>query len=133
MQLSSGSFSILSNKPSGVYGVHTITIKRSDFAMYLSDFKCKVFYLQEEKYKQINMSNDDTEEEGLFRERYSQELQKKKQQDSDLYRGDDELVDEKRRVNQQEMRTPGRRGEEIKQEELDKEFVRRSKGEADRR
>jgi hypothetical protein len=79
------------------------------------------------------MSNDDTEEEGLFRERYSRELQKKKQQDSDLYRGDDELVDEKRRVNQQEMRTPGRRGEEIKQEELDKEFVRRSKGEADRR
>jgi hypothetical protein len=26
------------------------------------------------------MSNDDTEEEGLFRERYPQELQKKKQQ-----------------------------------------------------
>jgi len=30
------------------------------------------------------------------------------------------------------MRTPGRRGEKIKQEELDKEFVRRSKAKADR-
>jgi hypothetical protein len=74
------------------------------------------------------MSNDDSQEEAFFRERYAQELQKKKQQDSNSYRGDDELVDEKRRVNQQEMRTPGRRGEKIKQEELDKEFVRRSKG-----
>ena len=78
------------------------------------------------------MSNGDTEEEAFFRERYAQELQKKKQQESDSYRGDDELVDEKRRVNQQEMRTPGRRGEKIKQEELDKEFVRRSKAKADR-
>jgi hypothetical protein len=72
------------------------------------------------------MSNDDTEEEGYFRERYAEELRKKKQQERDSYRGDDELIDEKRRVNQQELRTPGRRGEEIKQEELDKEFVRRS-------
>jgi hypothetical protein len=37
MQVSSGCFSILSNKPSGVYGVDTITIKGSDFAMYLSE------------------------------------------------------------------------------------------------
>jgi hypothetical protein len=73
------------------------------------------------------MSNDDTEEEVSFRERYAQELQKKKQQASKSYRGDDELMDEKRRVNQQQMKTPGRRGEEIKQEELDREFVRRSK------
>jgi hypothetical protein len=29
-------------------------------------------------------------------------------------------------VNQQEMKTPGRRGEKIKQEELDREFSRRS-------
>jgi hypothetical protein len=36
-------------------------------------------------------------------------------------------MDEKRRVNQQEIKTPGRRGEKIKQEELDREFVRRSK------
>ncbi|HJY15709.1 MAG TPA: hypothetical protein VJ225_06720 [Nitrososphaeraceae archaeon] len=78
------------------------------------------------------MSNDDTEEEVSFRERYAQELQKKKQQASKSYRGDDELMDEKRRVNQQQMKTPGRRGEEIKQEELDREFVRRSKAKEDR-
>jgi hypothetical protein len=71
------------------------------------------------------MVNDDTEEEALFRERYATELRKKKQQDSNTYRGDDELNDEKRRVNQQEMKTPGRRGERIKQEELDREFSRR--------
>ena len=72
------------------------------------------------------MYDDDTKEEAFFRERYAQELRKKKQQDSNSYRGNDELNDEKRRVNQQEMRTPGRRGEQIKQEELNKEFVRRS-------
>jgi hypothetical protein len=38
------------------------------------------------------------------------------------------LADERRSVNQQGMRTPGRRGEKIKQEELDKEYVRRSRG-----
>jgi hypothetical protein len=74
------------------------------------------------------MSNDDTNEEASFRERYAQELRKKKQQESDSYRRDNELADERRSVNQQGMRTPGRRGEEIKQEELDKEYVRRSKG-----
>ena len=74
------------------------------------------------------MSKDDTEEEASFRERYAQELQKKKQQAGNSYRGDDELADERRSVNQQGMRTPGRKGEEIKQEELDKEYVRRSKG-----
>lgn len=84
-------------------------------------------YLQEEIYKHVKMSNDDTKEEASFRERYAQELRKKKQQESDSYRGDNELADERRKVNQQGMRTPGRRGEEIKQEELDKEFVRRSK------
>ena len=72
------------------------------------------------------MSNEDTKEEALFRERYAQELRKKKQQDSNSYRGSDELNDEKRRVNQQELKTPGRRGEQIKQEELNREFARRS-------
>jgi hypothetical protein len=33
------------------------------------------------------------------------------------------LNDEKRRVNQQEMKAPGRRGERIKQEELDREIL----------
>jgi hypothetical protein len=72
------------------------------------------------------MVNDDTKEEAFFRERYATELRKKKQQGSNSYRGDDELNDEKRRVNQQELKTPGRRGEKIKQEELDREFSRRS-------
>jgi hypothetical protein len=72
------------------------------------------------------LTDDDTKEEAIFREMYATELRKKKQQDSSSYRGDDELNDEKRRVNQQEMKTPGRRGEKIKQEELDREFSRRS-------
>ena len=72
------------------------------------------------------VNDDDTKDEALFRERYATELRKKKQQDSNTFRGDDELNDEKRKVNQQEMKTPGRRGEKIKQEELDREFSRRS-------
>jgi hypothetical protein len=72
------------------------------------------------------LTDDDTKEEAIFREMYATELRKKKQQDSSSYRGNDELNDEKRRVNQQELKTPGRRGEKIKQEELDKEFSRRS-------
>jgi hypothetical protein len=72
------------------------------------------------------LTDDDTKDEAIFRELYATELRKKKQQDSSSYRGDDELNDEKRRVNQQELKTPGRRGEKIKQEELDKEFSRRS-------
>jgi hypothetical protein len=72
------------------------------------------------------MVNDDTKEEAFFRERYATELRKKKQQGNNSYRGYDELNDEKRRVNQQELKTPGRRGEKIKQEELDREFSRRS-------
>src|SRR5919197_5445328 len=37
MQVSSDSFSILSNNPSGELGVDTITMYGSDFAIYLSD------------------------------------------------------------------------------------------------
>ena len=68
---------------------------------------------------------DDTQEEASFRERYAKELRKKKQQNGHGYRGADELADEKREVSQQQMKTPGRRGEQIKQEELNKEFVNR--------
>jgi hypothetical protein len=69
----------------------------------------------------------DTQEEGFFRERYAQELQKKKrqQQGAGSYQQNDEMAEERRNVNQQEGKTPGRRGEEIKQEEIDKEIVRR--------
>ncbi len=71
------------------------------------------------------MSDIDTEQEKLFRERYAEELRKKKQQDTYHYGGNNELVEERLKVNQQEQKTPGRRGEKIKQEEIDKEFVRR--------
>jgi hypothetical protein len=73
------------------------------------------------------MSDIDTDEESLFRERYAEELRKKKQQDTYHYRGNNELVEERVKVNQQERKTPGRRGEKIKQEEIDKEIVRRDK------
>jgi len=70
------------------------------------------------------MSDIDTEQEKL-RERYTEELRKKKQQDTYHYGGDNELVEERVQVNQQEQKTPGRRGEKIKQEEINKEIVRR--------
>ncbi len=63
---------------------------------------------------------EDTEEEGLFRNRYASELRKKKQDERV-----DELDDERRRVKQQGMKTPGRRGEQIKHEEIDKAISRR--------
>lgn len=65
------------------------------------------------------------DEEESFRIRYSQELRSKKQQVYDNDRGYNELDDERRRVRQQMMRTPGRRGEIIKDEEINKEFARR--------
>ncbi len=66
------------------------------------------------------MIREDTEEERVFRENYAQELRKMRQ-DS----GRDELEDERRKVKQQAMKTPGRRGEQIKHEEIDREIVRR--------
>jgi hypothetical protein len=63
---------------------------------------------------------DDTQEEKLFRERYADELKKKKQSDSDS-----ELEIERNEVKQQGMKTPGRRGEQIKHEKIDKEIIRR--------
>ena len=71
------------------------------------------------------MFDIDTEQEKLFRERYAEELRKKKQHDTYHYRGNNELVEERVKVNQQEQKTPGRRGEKIKQEEINKEIVRR--------
>jgi hypothetical protein len=63
---------------------------------------------------------EDTSEEKFFRESYAQELQRKKQD-----RGRDELEEERKKVKQQAMKTPGRRGEQIKHEEIDKEILRR--------
>ena len=63
---------------------------------------------------------EDTENEKLFRGRYSDELKKKK------HGGKDSDLDvERNEVKQQGMKTPGRRGEQIKNEEIDKEIVRR--------
>src|SRR5262249_13526332 len=75
----------------------------------------------------IFMSDIDTVQEKLFRERYAEELRKKKQQDTYHYGGYNVLIGERLKVNQQEQKTPGRRGEKIKQEEIDKEIVRRDK------
>jgi hypothetical protein len=63
---------------------------------------------------------EDTSEEKFFRESYAQELKKKRQ-----VRGMDELEEERKKVKQQAMKTPGRRGEQIKHEEIDKEILRR--------
>ena len=64
-------------------------------------------------------------EEESFRNRYSQELKKKRQQIDGKDQGYNELDDERRKVRQQMMRTPGRRGEMIKEEEINKEIGRR--------
>ncbi len=66
-------------------------------------------------------------EEEYFRKSYALELQKKRQQINDHQRGYNELEEERRQVNQQAVRTPGRRGEIIKKEEIEKEFTRRYK------
>jgi phage-related protein len=68
---------------------------------------------------------EDTEEEREFRERYAQELRKKRQSGLNNYYGIDELLEERKQVNQQQMKTPGRRGETIKHEEIDREISRR--------
>ena len=68
----------------------------------------------------MNSMVEDTEEEKFFRDRYASELKKKKQDGIA-----DELDDERRKVKQQGMKTPGRRGEQIKHEELDREISRR--------
>lgn len=74
------------------------------------------------------MSNnkDDTQEEKDFRERYARELRKKKMKNSiSPHFGSDELSDERAMVKHQEMITPGRRGEQIKHEEISREILRR--------
>ncbi|MFL6380707.1 MAG: hypothetical protein ACJ70W_01815 [Nitrososphaera sp.] len=62
------------------------------------------------------MSESAITQEQTFRVMYAAELKKKH---------DNELQDERRRVNYQEGKTPGRRGEMIMQEEISKETIRR--------
>jgi len=69
--------------------------------------------------------NISSQVEADFRERYSIYLKTMKQRIYDTYIGFNELEDERKFVNQQVIKTPGRRGEIIKNEELDKEFSRR--------
>jgi hypothetical protein len=68
--------------------------------------------------RSLEMSKDDasTPQEKTFRVEYAAELKKKH---------DNELDDERRRVNYQEGKTPGRRGEIIMQDEISKETIRR--------
>lgn len=81
---------------------------------------------QQNKSEMIDVSVKHLDEiEKSFRERYSEELKTKKQQIYDKHRGYNELEDERRSVRQQMMRTPGRRGEIIKEEEISKEYSRR--------
>ena len=70
--------------------------------------------------------NDDTQEEKDFRQRYAHELQKKKMRHfTSSHFGFDEISDELARVKHQAMITPGRRGEQIKYEEISREILRR--------
>jgi hypothetical protein len=62
------------------------------------------------------MSEEATTQEQIFRTAYAAELKKK---------NDNELHDERRRVNYQETKTPGRSGEMIMQDEISKETIRR--------
>lgn len=77
----------------------------------------------------VDYSAQSLADENDFRERYMNELRKKRQHGINNYFGIDELVEERRQVNQQQMKTPGRRGETIKHEEIDKEILRRLKKE----
>jgi len=70
-------------------------------------------------------SNKTDAVENEFRERYSEQLRGKKQQVYNTQMGHHALDDERQQVNQQAMKTPGRRGEIIKNEEIDKEFSKR--------
>jgi hypothetical protein len=70
-------------------------------------------------------SNNTDAQEAEFRENYSQQLRGKKQQVYDTQMGHNALEEERKQVNQQAMKTPGRRGEIIKNEEIDKEFSKR--------
>ena len=75
----------------------------------------------------MHMANnlDDMQEEREFRERYAHELRKKKTQTyANSHFSSDEISDELSRVKHQAMITPGRRGEQIKYEEINNEILR---------
>jgi hypothetical protein len=94
-------------------GVMTVDSLHSNNIVQETDIKTSIF------------SESDEEKEKSFRLMYSQELMSKKQQVYGTYRGFNELEDERKKVRHQMMRTPGRRGEIIKDEEINKEISRR--------
>jgi hypothetical protein len=94
-------------------GVMTVDSLHSNNIVKETDNKTSIF------------SESNEEKEKSFRLMYSQELMTKKQQVYGTYRGFNELEDERKKVRQQIMRTPGRRGEIIKDEEINKEISRR--------
>ena len=69
---------------------------------------------------------EDTEEEKQFRGRYSDELKKKKRSG-----GDSDMDLERTEVKQQGMKTPGRRGEQIKNEEIVRRYTAREQKKID--
>ncbi len=75
----------------------------------------------------VSMINKVTlnEQEETFSKAYASELRKMKQQINDNNRGYYELDNERRQIFQQAIRTPGRRGEIIKKDEIEKEIQRR--------
>jgi hypothetical protein len=76
------------------------------------------------------MNNSDVtvnEQEDSFSKFYASELRKNRQQINNNVRGFNVFEDESSQVFQQAIRTPGRRGEVIKKEEIEKEFTRRFK------
>lgn len=82
-------------------------------------------YALNSAFGQTSADLGDTDEERDFRLRYEQQLKKKRQCGFNNYYGIDELLEERKQVNQQQMKTPGRRGEVIKHEEINKEILRR--------
>jgi hypothetical protein len=74
----------------------------------------------------MNNMVQDTQEEKDFRERYAHALRLMKSREFvNSHFGSDELIDERNKVKKQALMTPGRRGEQIKHEEIDKEICRR--------
>lgn len=71
--------------------------------------------------------NLSSEIEADFRQKYSAYLKTMKQRLYHTSLGVNELEDERKLINYQVIRTPGRKGDAIKNEEIDKEFSRRFK------
>lgn len=106
--------SIISNH---IKSLHATTLSDSKgYGLFKKDIPSIIVNPSKESSEDIEMS---------FRTRYANELKSKRQQIYDKDRGFNELDNERRSVLQQMMRTPGRRGEIIKEEEIYKEFSRR--------